>query len=72
MTSDVEPIVLEIWEVHFHYSKVDWPGVRFPSMDQIALSKNYSYSVWFEFYGISTFVGYLMPNPFLYMLIVLF
>ena len=26
----------------------------------------------FGFYGISTFVGYLMPNPFLYKLSVLF
>ena len=28
--------------------------------------------VWFWFYGISTIVGYLMPNPFLYKLRVLF
>ena len=26
----------------------------------------------FGFYGVSTFVGYLMPNPFLYKLTVLF
>ena len=26
----------------------------------------------FGFYGISTFVGYLMPNPFLYKLTILF
>ena len=25
-----------------------------------------SYGWWFGFYGISTFIGYLMQNPFLY------
>ena len=28
--------------------------------------KNDNYGWWFGFYGISTFVGYLMPNSFLY------
>ena len=33
----------------------------------------YGWLVWlFGFYGISTFVGYLTPNPFLYKLSVLF
>ena len=39
--------------------------VRVPSMGQIDLFENCFFGlVWF--YGISTIVGYLIPNPFLY------
>ena len=49
--SDGEAAVLEIWEVwstsSLFFPDPLWPGevpVRFPSMDQIDLFKNYSYS----------------------------